>query len=477
MKHTRTIFSYLGSFLLALVLASIIWLNATQQGDPITTQFLQLDVNFEGQPDDSILVSPEKQSIQLRIEGPRSAVNRASIADFNAFVDLTETPFGQDISVPIEISTTNTDLEISPIPGAVEVLLEQQVSRDIPVELDIRGGVARGHAQGAPSVEPAVITVSGRASLVEQLDFALATIFLNDALETTVGEHRPIFYDEQGRVASTGALNLSTEEVLVTLPVIESAGFADKVITVDWDGYPAPGYRVLSVSADPPTALVKGLPASIKTLTRLQTEPIDITGLTDTFTQQATLDLPSDVSLDQVEEIFVTIEIEPILSTDTHERQVEILGLQEGSEVSLDPEEVRVVLFGPLPQLDTLVADDVRVTIDAFGLVTGTHSIQPNVDLPDRGVEVRSIRPETIRVTITQTLTQTLTNTNGITGTLPTSETNRALQLFLSSVNVEKKHVDQGAEALSLASFIQTFSTIVSKLNQIVLFPIRRLIL
>ena len=166
MKHTRAIISYLGSFLFAFVLASIIWLNATRIQDPITTQFLQLEVKFDGKPEDSNLVSPEKQSIQLRIEGPQSTMDQLSIADFNAFVDLTETPFGEAVSLPIEITTTTTDLEISPIPSAVEVLLEQQVSRDIPVELDIRGEVARGHAQGNPLVEPIVITVSGPASRV-----------------------------------------------------------------------------------------------------------------------------------------------------------------------------------------------------------------------------------------------------------------------------------------------------------------------
>ena len=82
MKHTRTLISYLGSLLLALVLASIIWLNATQVQDPITTQFLQLDVNFVGQPENSILVEPDKQSVQIRIEGPQSALNQISLADF-----------------------------------------------------------------------------------------------------------------------------------------------------------------------------------------------------------------------------------------------------------------------------------------------------------------------------------------------------------------------------------------------------------
>ena len=475
MKHTRMLISYLGSLLLALILASIIWLNATQVQDPITTQFLLLDVSFVGQPEDSTLVKPDKQSVQLRIEGPQSAVNQVSIADFNAFVDLTQAPFGEAVSVPIEITTLNSDLDISPIPKEVEVLLEQQVSRDIPVELDIRGEVARGHAQGNPLVEPTVITISGPASLIEQLDFALATVFLNDALETTIGEHRPIFYDEQGRVASTANLDLSTEEVQVTIPVIESDGFADKLITVDWVGNPAPGYRLLSVTVQPPSVLVKGLPARVNALTRLQTEPIDITGLASTFTQQATLDLPSGVSLDQDQEIFVTIEIEPILSTDTREREVEIFGLRKGMEVSLEPEQVRVVLFGPLPLLDTLAADDVRVTVDLFNLISGTHRIQPGVDIPELGIEVRSIRPETIHVTITQTLTQTITNTDGLTGTLPVTETNKSLLLFIASMKPEIESLTHSAAGTSILPAAQSFFSPVPDLAQYAILPARRI--
>ena len=246
------------------------------------------------------------------------------------------------------------------------------------------------------------------------------------------------------------------------------------MISVDWVGYPAPGYRLLSVTVDPPSVLVKGLPDSVNALTRLQTEPIDITGLTDTFTQQATLDLPADVTLDQVEEIFVTIEIEPILSTDTREREVEILGLRDGFEALLEPDQVRVVLFGPLPQLDTLVDDDVRVTVDIFDLITGTHRIRPSVDLPERGVEVRSIRPEIIQVTITQTVTQSITNTNGLTTTVPITETNQSLSLFIANHHLDQEGSDFRA-AVPIAAHGLTFSSFMPDITQFALLPSRRM--
>jgi len=446
MNRARLILSYVGSVLLALAFGVIIWLTATQEQDPIRSQFLQLDVNFAGRPENSILVRPQRQSVQVRIEGPESVINKISPSDFNASIDLSQVPFGQVESVPIAINSTASDIDWSfPIPEEIEVLMEQQVSRDIPVELDIRGDVARGHIQGDPFIDPPFVTIVGAASSVEQLDFALATVFLNDARETEVGEHRPIFYDERGRVASIADLDLSTEQIQVTIPVEESDGFAEKLVTAEWVGDPAPGYRLLSVNVEPPSVLVKGLPARVNALTRLQTEPIDITGLTESFSQQATLDFPDGVSLDQDQEVFVSIEIEPILTTDIREREVEMLGLSNDMVAASDPDQVRVVLFGPLAALDSLVDDDVRVTVDLFGLISGTHSLEPIVDLPERGIEVRSIRPGTVTVVVTRTVT----NTDEMTTTLPVTALDK--KLFNRIAEEDMRSISAGFESIATA--------------------------
>ena len=423
-KTLRSLLSNFSSLLLAVVLAVVIWITATSAQDPDTSQFIQLPVSFVGIPKDTLLRSAADETIQIRVEGPQSILTTLSPADFKATVDLSTVPFGIETAVPIDIPSAN-DYKISDItPSQIQVLLEQQDTREIPVELDIRGSAARGHSQGVPLVEPSTITVRGPASRLEQLDFALATVFLNNARETEVGEHRPVFYDQQGRVASTSSLDLSIQDVTVTIPIEESAGFAEKLITVDWIGEPAAGYRLLNVNVEPPSVLVRGLPASVNALTRLQTEPIDITGLTESFNQQATLDLPAGITLDQDQEIFVEIDIEPILTTYTRIRPVELLDLSAGVETVVTPEEVRVVLFGPLPVLDTLLDEDVHVSVDLFGLDTGTYTIEPTVDLPDRGIEVRSVNPNAVTVIITRTIT----NANGITSTLPLTETSLLLK-------------------------------------------------
>lgn len=407
MKLLRSILSNLASLGLAFILALIIWVTATRAQDPTRSQILQIPVTFENLPENGILISPGSETVQVQIEGPDSVLRTISPRDFQVTANAANVALGVESPAPVSVTTT-ADVRMSdPLPDQVNVLIEALVTRAVPIQLDIRGSTARGHTQGEPLIEPASIAVSGPASRVEPFDFGLVTIFLNSARETQVGEHRPIFYDQQGRVVGTNGLTIRDENVQVTIPVVESEGFAEKLITVDWEGDPAPGYRLLNVSVDPPSVLVQGPPARVNALTRLQTEAIDITGLAETFEQQVTLELPTGVTLDQDQPIRVRIEIEPILTIGIRERPVELLGLSETVEAAVDPETVRVVLFGPVAALDSLVDEDIRVTADLFELESGTYSVEPEVDLPDRGIEVRSVQPNRVTVTVTETLTTT----------------------------------------------------------------------
>ncbi|MCA9972326.1 MAG: hypothetical protein KC425_19020 [Anaerolineales bacterium] len=419
----RALISNLATLLLSLILALIIWFNALQVEDPVRSQFVQVPIEFVGQPESSILVSPTttRQSVQLVYEGPASVLEALGAADFNAIVDLTQVPFGEDVFVPVQVQANSSDVTIQTQSiEQITVHLEQLVTRDIPVQLDIRGSVALGYVQGEPLVDPEFITVAGTASQVEPLDVARATVVLLNEREIVRRTPQPIFYNLQGRVASVSGLELSTEQVEVTIPVNESDGFAEKFINVDLVGDAAPGYRVVDVEVDPPSVLVQGRPTQLSALTAVRTEPIDITGLTETFQPQVALELPDGITLAEVEQIVVTVTIEPFRTTSIFSRTPQVLGLEEDMEIELSTETVRVVLFGPLPVLNALLEDEVTVVLDAFGLDEGVYNLEPDVDFPQqRGIELRSVQPAQVTVR----LTRTLTTTTDITGTLPVTTT------------------------------------------------------
>jgi YbbR domain-containing protein len=404
----RAFLANLATLFIALLLAVIIWATAVRAADPVITNLMPLSVTPINLRADTVLISQANSTVFISIEGPESSINELTAADFNAFVDLSEIPWGEH-EVPIQVQYDQSLLIqlTSQLPENTVVRLErveELITREIPVVVDVVGNVARGHRRDSPLVEPEVIRVTGPQSRVNQLAEARIIISLDNARQTVEVSRRPLFYDLQGLVTGVGNLTLSNDLVNVTIPIRELAGFAEKPITADWTGVPAEGYRLLNVSVQPNSILVTGAPAVLEELRALRTEPIDISGLTASFTQQLPLVLPDGVFLDEVQPVFVTVEIEPILTSAVLSVSPEIRGLGRGLTYTVDPPEVRLFLFGPLPVLDSIDERDVRVTLDLLNLGPGNHNLEPIVDVFANDVEVRSIQPLMLTVTITDVL-------------------------------------------------------------------------
>jgi len=53
------------------------------------------------------------------------------------------------------------------------------------------------------------------------------------------------------------------------------------------------------------------------------------------------------------------------------------------------------------------------VILDLFGLEPGTYTVKPEVDIPEREIEIRSIQPSAVTVTISQTVPSTTSLLDG----------------------------------------------------------------
>jgi len=421
MKSFRGVIANITTFVLAAVLALVIWAAAVRASDPVATRILEIAVETVGMPPQATLISNPPQTIFITIEGPESSLENTPTTDFEAIIDLSEIPYAE-VEVPIEVVYLGEDSQLSIIsqsPETTVIRMEQIITRDIPISVQVRGDVARGHRQGDTRVEPEMVQITGPSPRVSELAEGRVTIFVDNAREDVTEERPPTFYDNDGNVATVVGLTVSPAEVVVIIPVIELAGFAEKPITVNWVGEPAPGYRLLDVKVEPTSVQVTGAPADLEGL-RIQTEPVDISGLDESETIQVSLDLPEGIGLVEVQSIIVTVEIEPILTSDVVRRPVEIRALGEGLEAVVEPEQVRVFLFGPLPVLDSLAEDDIRVTVDLLNYVTGTHVVEPFVTVDADGVEIRSTQPAIVTVLITSAITSTeeVTGTETLTETL-----------------------------------------------------------
>jgi YbbR domain-containing protein len=412
MRFTRALISNLTTVVIAVVLAVVIWAFAIRASDPVETLTFEIPVEVVGMPADAELTVAPPSSALITLEGPTSALNQAIPSGFKATIDLSGTPFG-DSEVPIVVEGASEQISrVSIFPETAQIRLDQIITRDVPLVLQIRGEVARGHGLGTQRLDPETVQVTGSADRVNALAEGRVTVFVDDAREDISVMRRPTFYDSEGNVASTAGLTVSPQEVETIVPVVQLAGYAEKPISAQWVGDPAPGHRLLDVKVEPTSILVTGAPDQLDNLF-VQTEPIDITGLTGPLTQQVALDLPDGVTPVDIQPVFVTVDVEPIRTSSVVQRPVEVRALEDGLQATVEPPEVRVFMFGPLPVLESLASDDVRVTVDVLGLLTGTHILEPLVTVSASDVEVRSTQPAQVTVIITGliTTTETLTPT------------------------------------------------------------------
>ena len=269
----------------------------------------------------------------------------------------------------------------------------------MPVRLQIVGDPALGYLLRAPIVVSRQVTVTGPSTYVARAVEAITEVSVQDS-DTTIEDEFPLrLQDSEGQ--SIPYVTWTPETTNVRIPIEPSGYYRALAIKVVLEGQIAPGYRITDISVDPPTVTVFGTPSVVEALPGfIETEPIDVEAAQANVIERPALSGPADVAVVLGQQpVEVVVSIEPIESSLTVEITPEIQGLGPNLTTTVSPETVQVILSGPLPLLETLEPDDVRVVLDLFELPLGTHQIEPQVVVPE-GMTAESILPATVQVEI-----------------------------------------------------------------------------
>jgi YbbR domain-containing protein len=221
--------------------------------------------------------------------------------------------------------------------------------------------------------------------------------------------------DENGEVIEGVTINPAQASVVVNVHPAE--GSKQVVVSPTIQGRDAleeAGYFMASIEVQPEVVTISGEPDVLAEEIQgvVETAPIDISTATEDVTIQVQLELPEGITLqDGVQTVQVTIRIEPRTGTVTLPIEVQAEGLTPGLYAAFSPEEVQVIVTGPLPLLDVLQEGDVLVSVDLEDLGVGVHAVETEVFVVDERLEFQNPIPAIIQVTITDTPPPTPTAT------------------------------------------------------------------
>ena len=399
----RWIMKNLGSLVLALIISLLVWIAAVNESDPLITQEFpeNVPVEYRNHEQDYVVVGDVPLEGVMTLRAPASVWEDLTTDDLRLVVDLTGLYDG-DHTVDVEPEENLSLVRvISYEPTSVDLTLEPSVSREMSVTPVLSGEPAIGYLTEIPVPSPSHVSMEGASSAVERVQELIAMVDVTGRNRDVNIEVTIVPVDAAGNVVAGVIVTPATTTVFV--PIVQQRGFRSVAVVPIIEGDPAPGYWVKNVTYSPTAVLL--VSSDIQAVELLpgyvETEPIVLTGARETIEQTVLLSLPEGFSVIGDPSITLVVTIEPLETSITITRTLEIRGLEPGLEAHASPESVRVYLQGPQPVLDEIQPEDVIVVLDLLGYGVGTHQVEPEVFVFLTDVEEQAILPDTIEVTIT----------------------------------------------------------------------------
>ena len=405
MDNIKQITKNLPTLVSAILLAIAVWILAVTNTDPVEKRLYNRPVPLEviGQDPSLVITSVLPEQVSITLSAPAStwasSLNSANVV--RALVDLTGLDSGS-YEIPIRIQITSRPVRVETVtPDSVMLTMEKLFSKAFPIRLLQSTGPAVGYEAGVPKLSASDATVNGPASLVERVVEVRATLDISTSIESVDRDLVLSAWDENGMRVS--GVTISPEKIHVRQEITQRGGYKNVTVKVVTAGQIAGGYRLSDISPNPPIVTVFSTDLElINTLPGfIETQPLNLTGADSNLEVALPLNLPPGVIVVGESTIKVTVSISPLESSITLTGlPIEIIGISPLFQAVLSPDRMDVILSGPLPDLDALLASDVRILLDLTNKTPGTYQIVPQVQVGNSGILVESVLPTTIEVEI-----------------------------------------------------------------------------
>ncbi len=171
---------------MALLLASLLWVGFGQQRDLIERDFV-LPIEYRNLPAQWLLEDPEHTATRVRLQGPRQAFRFAETETMKVSVDLSSLPEGeQEVVLSSDLVRIPPTLTLESIkPGVINLTLHRLYPTRVPIELRTTGSVPTGYTLVSATLAPTHATVLAiRENDAGRVRIATAPVDLSGVMRT-----------------------------------------------------------------------------------------------------------------------------------------------------------------------------------------------------------------------------------------------------------------------------------------------------
>ena len=252
----------------------------------------------------------------------------------------------------------------------------------------------RGYEIGSLTSNPEKIKITGPTSLMNKIDKVNASIDVEGATEDVTQETDVKIIDKNGEEftdTDMGYLNVSKVYVNARLWKVQS----NVKISAEYQGIPADGYEVESISTTPNVISVAGSDDALASLEEenntisLPASVADISGKNSDYEDKINISdyLPDGVKLtsDSSEDVFVRVNILPKGSNvcEVPTKNIKVNNSPEGMQVAFDTAKIEIRIKKDDNSLDDLKESDIEASVDLNGKSEGSFEVPVSIKLPE----------------------------------------------------------------------------------------------
>ena len=405
--------------LLSLAIAVILWFVVINLENPVETRNFTALLQIKNE---SVITERGQtisnydeiagRKITIKIRGQRLSLDRLykNRADIQAYIDLSlldeQDGMGEPVPCAVTVKLPSNLSDVYQIesrtPSSVNVSIENVISSEKNISLDIVGSADSGRTMAQPELGTQTASVRGTQSKVDSVSKVTASVNVENIKEDTTIVSSLAAYDSAGNIVE--GVEISPPSVEVYIPVKMSKRVE---LRADVSGTPISGYSLENIEIVPDHIYILGDEEILNGIDYIELPDVNIDGRGSDFSMTYAMKyfLPEGVKLmTSRQNMDVTInanfseniERTAVVKSDNISFYVE---LEDGLIAEVAPGDISFAVTGTESAVSQLDGMELTGSVSITDLSEGTYRIPLNVELPE-GVEIVDKNEVIVSVTV-----------------------------------------------------------------------------
>ncbi len=394
--------------IIALLLAIVSWFIVMDYENPIVTRTINdLEFKIVGQEElfkrGLIVQEIEIKNVNVDVRGKWRNIMDIDSSDILTYIDVTGYDVGEAL-IPINAKSSDTTLSIGDkYPPKVKVVFDKKSKVEKSVKIVTKGELKEGLELGNLDAYNKKIGVTGPSNIIKNIAYLEAKIHLDGKEKSFIENIKLIPKDSEGNVVENVVLDTTILDVKI--PILTER---DIKIRINSKGTINEDYKISSMSVEPAVVKIKGDIDIINKIDFINTEEIDISGLTNSLEKEVKLIIDKDLQVINNVKTLVKIDIKPkeVKRLTFLASEIDIKEKKDNYTYSIDSsvEEINVDLIDIRDNILKINKSDIKLQINVKDLKPGQYELPILLkNMSENTGEIEHIiKPKKVIITISE---------------------------------------------------------------------------